>query len=151
MRLWRLSRPEFLHDPPGEGARLFGGRWNSPGEACVYCSVSLAMSVLEVWVHLVPEDRQAMSLPKMMKIGFDLPDDVVVERDNPTAAQLHDPAHTRAFGDRWLAEGRSLALSVPSAIIPEDSNILLNPRHPDFARAAVVVQAPFQFDERLAV
>ena len=151
MRLWRLARPEHLHAPPGEGARLFGGRWNSAGEPCVYCSISLAMSVLEVWVHLVPEDRRADSLPTMMKLGFDLPDRVGLERYEPTAADLLNPAHTRAFGDRWLAEGRSVALSVPSAIIPEDANVLLNPRHPDFAQVTVAVQSPFLFDERLAI
>jgi RES domain-containing protein len=150
-RLWRLTRPAHAPGLDGEGARLFGGRWNTPGSPVVYGSVSLAMALFEVWVHLNPDQRRAGSLPDFVKIGVDFPSDISVERHDAVPEELSDPARARAFGDAWLAAARTAVLSVPSAIIPEEANLLLNPLHPDFARVTVALQVPFRFDDRLAV
>ena len=139
MRAWRLARRPYA-DLSGEGARRYGGRWNSPGRPVVYASADAALSVLEVRVHLdlppdlLPEDYVLMAL--------DL-DGIGAER---LAAM---PEDARAFGDAWLAEGRSAVLDVPSALVPESRNLLVNPVHPEAARAWIVSLRPFAFDRRL--
>lgn len=151
-RVWRLSKTRFAPGLDGEGARLAGGRWNGPGQALVYCSANLSLAVLETLVHMAPAMRRPGVFPELAKVALDIPDDIEAEqwRGHAAPGDFPDERETRAFGDRWLAEGRTAALSVPSAIIPEESNVLLNPRHPDFARVSVAFQAPFRFDDRLA-
>jgi RES domain-containing protein len=139
MRSWRLCREPYA-DLSGEGARLYGGRWNTPGRPLVYTASSAALAVLEVRVHLdlppdlLPDDYVLLEI----ELG-DLPVEVVAEIPN-------DPC---AFGDTWLAEGRTPVLQVPSLIVPESTNLLLNPAHPLAGSAAILRKRPFVFDPRL--
>jgi RES domain-containing protein len=139
MRVWRVCRRPFA-DLSGEGARLYGGRWNSPGRSMVYAAESAALAVLEVRVHLDLDWRV-------------LPDDYVlmaIETDDLVAETLAEaPADPRAAGDEWLASGRSALLRAPSFIVPESANVLVNPTHRDAARLAVASIRPFAFDARL--
>lgn len=145
---WRLARAVHA-DLSGEGARRYGGRWNAPGRPAVYLSENAALPVLEVLVHL--------DLPPEL-----LPDDYVLLRldlaplsgDGGAAVEegprtLLDERDSRAFGDAWLAEARTPLLRVPSTIVPEAANLILNPRHPLAARLAPPRQRPFAFDPRL--
>ncbi|KAF2988903.1 RES family NAD+ phosphorylase (plasmid) [Methylocystis sp. MJC1] len=140
MNVWRICRKPFA-DLSGDGARLHGGRWNSPGWPVVYTAETAALAVLEVRVHLdldwtvLPDDYVLMEI--------NLPGDLSREeiRDIPP-----DPI---AIGDSWLAAGASALLKVPSFIIPESANILINVAHPSAARAATAAIRPFSFDERL--
>ncbi len=141
MRAWRLARRPYA-DLSGEGARLAGGRWNSPGLPAVYLAAEASLALLEVRVHL--------DLP------FDLlPDDYVYMDVNLADLTIEDAGlpdgleHCRALGDDWLASLRTPLLRVPSAIVPFSSNILLNPRHPDAAGARIVEIHPCSFDQRL--
>ena len=138
MRVWRICRRPFAN-LSGEGARLYGGRWNSPGRPAVYTADSAALAVLEVRVHL--------------DLTWDLlPDDfVLVEIDTgaaavETATTLSNPL---ALGDSWLDSGRSPLLNVPSVIVPESRNIIINPTHPAAASIRVVSIRSFAFDPRL--
>jgi RES domain-containing protein len=136
---WRLCRDPYA-DLSGDGARLYGGRWNSPGHALVYAASTAALAVLEVRVHLdLPPDL--------------LPEDYALLTIDLDGLAVEDPRHpspdARAFGDRWLAEGRTPVLRVPSTIVPESANLLLNPRHPDAGAARIVGQRRFAFDMRL--
>jgi RES domain-containing protein len=145
MLAWRLASGSYT-PLTGEGARLVGGRWNSPGRPLVYASESLALCLAECLVHVTgrfPSNYVAF------KISF--PDNDAGELNVKTlkADWERDLAQTRAVGDRWLAEARSLALIVPSAALPESRNILLNPQHPNAARMRLVSQQPFTFDPRL--
>ncbi|MBK1666062.1 hypothetical protein CKO38_10825 [Rhodospirillum rubrum] len=139
MRAWRLCRAAFA-DLSGDGAAAYGGRWNSPGRPLVYLADTAALAILEVRVHLdLPPDL--------------LPDDYKLVRvdlgDLPVETLTAFPDDPRAFGDGWLDEGRSPLLRVPSFIVPECDNLLLNPRH-GLAGAAQVIEArPFAFDRRL--
>lgn len=142
MNVWRLASGRY---PPltGEGARLVGGRWNSPGRPLVYTSESLALCLAECLVHIpgrLPMDYVAFRIS--------IPDDSV-----ETADLAHDPASplgiTRTFGDAWLAEARTLALRVPSAVLPDSYNVLVNPLHHRAGEVRVVSQQPFRFDPRL--
>lgn len=140
MRVWRLTRPEHAPGLDGEGARLWGGRWNSPGVPMVYTASSLALAALEVLVHLPPAMRRAGGLPAMVAIALDVPD-----------AEISDAvlgADDRATGDVW-AQGGSLALRVPSRVIRHEMNVLINPRHPQIGLISVTLSEPFQFDDRL--
>ena len=136
---WRICRKPFA-DLSGEGARLFGGRWNSPGYPLVYAAETAALAVLEVRVHLdldwdlLPEDYVLMSID----LGAVIAEEVV---DFPS-----DP---KAVGDAWIRSGRSALLRVPSVSVPESCNILINPSHPDAPSIVPRATRAFEFDPRL--
>lgn len=149
MRVWRLTRRAFTA-LDGEGARLHGGRWNSEGTAVVYASTSLALAALELLVHVDPADAP----DDLVALGIDVPDDA------PRGALPHEalPADWNrvadhpacaALGDGWVRGGAELALLVPSAIVPEEANVLLNPAHRAMARVRLAVARDFAFDRRL--
>ena len=134
----------------GEGARLNGGRWNSPGLPAVYTSSSLSLATLEVLVHL--EDPELLA-NLFSWFPLEIPDDLVEWLDPGTLPPewLNDepgPA-SRAAGDGWLKLRRSAALAVPSVVTPGEWNILLNPAHPDFPKLLPGPAKPFRPDPRL--
>lgn len=139
MIAWRISRAPFA-DLSGTGARLYGGRWNSPGRALIYAAETAALAVLEVRVHLD-------LTPDL------LPDDYVLTGIETGSAAIETiealPDAPHEIGDAWLAEARSPVLRVPSFIVPESFNLLLNPAHPEAAGFQTVRQRPFRFDARL--
>lgn len=147
---WRLVKPRWAASAfDGEGARIAGGRWNTPGTAVVYTSGSLALAEIEVLVNL-PTPR-LIGAYVAFRVRFDAG---MVETALPVSLPANwrqDPAPTsaKAFGDRWARERRSLALRVPSAVVPAESNYLLNPSHPD--AASLVIEGPFDplLDPRL--
>jgi len=133
-----------------ESARHYGGRWNSKGTRVAYLSDSPALAALEILVHTSSEgDLQDYLL---IEVGFD---QALVETLDAAAlpegwdAPKPSP-QSQVVGDRWVAEERSLLLRLPSAVIPKQSNFLLNPQHPDMARLAIGESEPFRFDPRLA-
>ena len=135
---WRICRQPFA-DLSGEGARLVGGRWNHPGRPMLYTAATPELAALEVRVHLdlppelIPDDYVLMSV--------DLDGlEVEVLGDLPP-----DPAH---FGDRWLQQARTPVLRVPSVIVPESANLLVNPRHPAGPGRVHAIRS-FRFDPRL--
>ncbi|MBN9886840.1 RES family NAD+ phosphorylase [Salipiger abyssi] len=151
MRVWRLTRPDYAPGLDGLGARKEGGRWNSPGRPAVYCGGSLALSCLEVFVHLPPSMRTTEKLPALTAVELDLPDELprseAAWADIPKNPEIAD---FRAIGDLWLAERKTAILSVPSLIIEAERNYILNPEHPDMDRIEILSQQPFRFDGRMA-
>jgi RES domain-containing protein len=142
MDLWRLCRRPHA-DLSGEGARIFGGRWNSPGRPVVYLAEHPALAALEVRVHL---DLPFELLPNdfvLMRVL--VPDGLIAEVADASVAI----SETVATGDAWLTEGRSVALRVPSVLLPYAWNVLLNPRHSDVIRASIGSIEAFHFDPRL--
>lgn len=146
MRVWRLTKAEHAPGLDGEGARLWGGRWNSPGVPMVYAASSLSLAAFEVLVHLPPQMRRAGGFPALMAVCLDLPDDLP-NWLSPT--DLTSQTQTRSIGDGFVKAGHDLTLRVPSFVIPQDWNLLINPRHPDMAVVTVEALEPFQFDDRL--
>jgi RES domain-containing protein len=147
MRVWRLAKDAFA-PLDGEGGRLYGGRWNSPGLAMVYTAAHLSLAVVELLVHmdpdLVPSDLRAFEI--------DIPDDLIVEPLDPLPRRWHNtpaPAACQRFGDEWLLSRRSVVLAVPSVVIRSERNYLLNPNHPDMNKIRVVDSFRFTFDSRL--
>jgi RES domain-containing protein len=133
----------------GEGAFRFGGRWNRPGTAAVYGSSTLSLAALEYLVHL--EIPQAPT--DLVSLTISLPDPSIhrLDRAELPAEWRSVPEHPWCadFGTRWLAAGTTLALQVPSALIPEETNLLINPAHPGFSGVKVLSERPFRFDPRL--
>lgn len=133
----------------GEGARVYGGRWNSPGTRLAYASDSIALATLEVLAHL--QSTAILQSYVLTAIGFpvelvEVPDLASLPRG---WRRYPAPPENQAVGDRWVAEGRSLVLRVPSAIIPSAGNFLINPQHPQFSRAVIARPERFAFDPRL--
>ena len=133
----------------GEGARVAGGRWNSPGVAMVYTSESAALAALELLVHL----GRSASLADYVIFSCEF-ENGIVEIVDPRVLP-HDwriypaPESLQRIGDRWVYQLRSAVLRVPTAVVEGESNFLLNPGHPDFKRIRVSKSRPFGFDPRL--
>jgi RES domain-containing protein len=148
MRVWRLARAVFPA-LDGEGARLYGGRWNSRGNAVVYVSASRALAVLERLVGTDPEDVPSdltifeIELPDTLEIRTVSATELNATWRRPRSALCH------RIGNEWIARQATPALAVPSAIIPEERNYLVNPAHPDSIRVQLGGQTPFEFDPRL--
>lgn len=148
--VWRIVKAEHKAAAfDGEGARLYGGRWNSPGRRVVYCASSVSLATLEMLVHLPRSARQ----PAFVVLPARLSDSMILDLD-PDKLPRHwlafpAPPGLQDLGDEWLASGRSVALRVPSAVVPLESNILLNPSHPDFAKLEFGAARPFPLDPRL--
>ena len=132
----------------GEGAKLYGGRWNSPGVPVVYASQHKSLAALEVLVHLNPR------LAKRFKVfSFHFPDSLIdrISLDSLPKGwrQEPPPPSTQKFGDAWVRQARSVVLSVPSIIIPEELNYVLNPAHADFRKITIAESQDLAFDPRL--
>lgn len=148
---YRLVAPRWESGAfSGEGARLSGGRWNNPGHAVVYLGGSRALCALELLVHLTTPASRAK--PYRL-IEVQIPTTSISHY--PNQALPHDwqanpaPKSVTDFGDDWLRTCGKLALSVPSVLIPEENNILLNPQHPDFSKIKIQPSRPFSYDPRL--
>jgi RES domain-containing protein len=150
MRLWRICRAIHAAGAfSGEGARLFGGRWNSQGVRVVYTSTSLALAAIETFVHLEPNLRP----DDLVSIAAEMPEDLASERLDPKSLprkwhESRDESLSR-FGDRWIRRGKTAALFVPSAAIRGDWNVLLNPQHADFPQLEIGKPTAFEFDLRM--
>ncbi len=134
----------------GEGARLAGGRWNSPGRAVVYSSASLSLATLEVLVNL--EDREVFS--KLFSwLRLEIPEELIEKTEiSKLPADWCAPeagSAPRAFGNSWLKSMRSAVLAVPSVVTPGEWNYLLNPAHLRFSEIWVSEACPFLPDPRL--
>jgi RES domain-containing protein len=147
-RSFRIARSPFA-DLSGEGARLYGGRWNRPGLPAVYTASSRALSVLEMLVHLqprrLPQDLQLFTV----EIPDDIPGEVLAVDGFPPDWRAIGSSFCLDTGDEWLRGGNEAVLWVPSAIVPDEYNAILNPNHPDARRIQVVHRQPFEFDPRL--
>ncbi len=151
MRSWRLVQADYAaHAFDGEGARLYGGRWNLPGRPAVYTAGSLALAALEVLVHL----KSRASLAHYMKCWIEFDEDwvtsVTIEALPRNWRQGRAPEQTQRQGDHWLEAGETLVLRVPSVVIPEEWNYIFNPLHPQFMETIRSQPEPFIFDPRLA-
>ncbi|MEL7059570.1 MAG: RES family NAD+ phosphorylase [Acidobacteriota bacterium] len=150
MQLWRLVASRYLTSAlSGEGARRYSGRWHHAGTPVVYCASSRPLAVLELLVHVDPYQapEQLHFLP------LEVSDDRLEQLDLSTLGEgwSDQPARdvTRDLGTAWATEGLSLGLIVPSVVLPSETNVVLNPLHPDMGSVRVGAPEPFRFDRRL--
>lgn len=143
MIVYRLAKAAFTA-LDGEGARLYGGRWNSPGRPVIYAAASPSLAVLEVLVHL---DLPAELMPDDYRmLGIEIPEDAAAERLEHTPAADEE---CRAMGDAFLDRGEALVLLVPSIVVPQERNALINVRYAGPGSVRLVGDEPFRFDPRL--
>jgi RES domain-containing protein len=147
---WRIVIGEYAESAfDGEGARINGGRWNSQGLKVVYTSSSAALAALELLVRI----RKKEPLRKYVLFACTFGENLVetVERNQlPDDWRLSPPLiQLQQIGDSWVHSAASAVLQVPSAIIENESNFLLNPEHPDFKKIDIADPTPFSLDVRL--
>ncbi len=150
MRFWRICRRRYAADAAsGQGARLYGGRWNSRDVPMVYASTSLALAAVETFVNLEPNLQ-----PKdLISIEGNIPDGLEISRVDlktlPANWRETRDESLRRFGDDWIRGGQTAALLVPSAAIRGEWNVLFNPAHGDFSKIRFPKPQPFEFDVRM--
>lgn len=149
LKVWRLCRAVHASAAfSGEGARRFGGRWNSRGVPMVYTSTSLALAAIELFVHLEP----SLAPDDLVAISVLLPEGEparTIELTDLPPDWHADQAGPRRIGDEWIRSGSSLALRVPSVPIPPEGNVLINPQHPRSSEIRIDPPQPFVFDARM--
>ena len=149
---WRIVKQKYPASKAfdGEGARLYGGRWNCRGVPVVYTAQSQSLAVLEMLVHLDAADLLQSYVFFEVKID-DALISALAESDLPPDWQSDPgPPRLREIGDIWAASNASVALRVPSSLIPAEYNYLLNPKHADFGKLEFGEATPYRYDARLA-
>jgi RES domain-containing protein len=150
LKAWRIVKEKHASTAfSGEGARLFGGRWNGRGTPVIYAAESQSLAVLEMLVHLVwPELLKQYVL---LEIVFDEELVSSLERSALPRDWRGDPApaEVRLIGDAWAGKLESAVLKVPSVLVPDESNYLFHPQHAEFRRIRIGSPVSFQFDTRL--
>ncbi|WP_036168792.1 RES family NAD+ phosphorylase [Massilia sp. 9096] len=153
IRAWRIATdtPGYTADDlTGAGAKLSGGRWNRPGNAVVYCAGNISLAVLETFIHL-----KAGGLPlNRYLVEFSIPDGVwadAVDLSTPPVGGDAIPTGKVSLdaGDAWLKGKRSALMIVPSFIVGEESNVLINPLHPDASQVVARKVRKWTYDPRL--
>lgn len=150
MRVYRITKSEFINDVSGAGARQYGGRWNHKGTGLIYTSETRSLAAVEYLVHvpssIKPSGLSIVTLEIPDTISYreisqsDLPDDW---RNYPAPLILAD------IGTDWAMKNHSLLLRVPSAVIPYELNYLINPSHPDMKHVSIFQVDKYTFDSRL--
>jgi len=150
MLVYRIAKRDVVKDLTGTGAKLYGGRWNHRGTAVVYTSETRALATVEFLVHV-----SLSNAPRGLMIAIiEIPESIVPEdvsraslprgwRDYPPPRGVAD------LGTHWAKSGKSLLLRVPSAVVEQEYNILINPLHSDMGRVVLQGVEKFEFDKRL--
>ena len=149
IRAWRLSKARYAGDLTGQGAARDGQRWNQPGQRALYLGLTAEITVLEVLVHL----NGVLSAPLVLSV-YDVPATPrLISEVDPAAlpegwnAIPHGQA-SAAFGGNWLRAGQQLGLVLPSVVVPQARNLLLNLLHPAMAQVALMHREPFQLHQQ---
>lgn len=150
MFVYRIARTIYIRDLSGTGAKRYGGRWNPKGIALLYTSRHRSLAILELLVNTgmqaLPKDLSMLKLelpklnPSSEITAADLPGNW---RNSPAPFQLAE------LGSEWAISNTALSLQVPSAVVPEEKNILINPNHPDFKKIRIESVSSFSLDSRL--
>lgn len=147
MILWRVSNYQNLD---GMGGLYVSGRWHTKGHPIVYCTLNPATALLETLVHMEIDSEDRPERFQVLRIEG--PDTLSIERIEAAALATNwaeDLASTQSIGDRWLSEGRSPLLHVPSVLVPETWNVLINPQHAEANRLKITMTYEHAFDARL--
>ena len=152
MELYRITQEKYASDLSGNGARLFGGRWNSEGLFAMYTSSSRSLALLETLAHTPAKILQEKIY---LLVSFYLPDGISPEEiDSDKLTTGWDAPDTRPLtkkmGDKFLRNKTGLLLAVPSVLMPEENNYLLNPLHTDIKKLKLMNKRRIHFDTRVA-
>jgi RES domain-containing protein len=149
MVVFRISRTKYSHDLTGEGARLHGGRWNHLLVPCIYTSESRALALLELTVNVNIDD-----IPRALSITtIEIPDDIIKELTLPELPGDwgHSPSPTSAkdMGSNLLKTMEAAVLKIPSAILSQEFNYILNPLHPESGKFKIIAVEDLVYDVRI--
>jgi RES domain-containing protein len=147
---WRIVKKRYAAAAfDGEGARQYGGRWNSPGTAVVYLSESRALALLEVLVRL--GSRGPLPAYVLVPVSFEAQLVEILAPSSFPENWQHSPpnAATQSIGDIWVSEQRSVVLRVPSVIVPDEYNYLVDPSHPAIDQVNIGPVDELAMDPRL--
>ena len=151
MVVFRIARKSFVRDLSGEGARLYGGRWNPKGIGLVYAAESRALAVLEYYVHVDPAFLPADLALASILIPDNAPKKEIRIDDLPRDWRRYPaPIELARLGGEWARAKETLLLFVPSVVVPRERNILLNSAHPGMSNVSVVDIEDYSFDARLS-
>lgn len=148
--LYRVSRAKHANDLSGEGARLGGGRWNHKGASIIYTAESRSLAAFEALVHMSQPDF----LIGRKMVSVEVPETIIPKSIDITMLPKDWPAYPPPFaladiGTTWAMSMESLLLRVPSAVVPREFNILINPQHPDIKLVKILEAEDFVYDDRL--
>jgi RES domain-containing protein len=146
--VWRVVTERYAETAfSGEGARLYGGRWNPKGVAMVYTAQTQSLALLEMLVQDAPLRARYVMIPAR------IPEQIVVNVDQGALPadwrELSARDALQQIGAAWIHAGTSAALAVPSAVVPAEFNYLLNPAHPDYAHIEIGTRTEWLADQRL--
>ncbi len=147
--VWRITKQKHARNAfTGDGARMYGGRWNSPGKLVVYTAESRALALAEILVHL--ESAAVLSRYVVFQVEVEESSIVDLDRHDLPKNWRTEPAPKRlqTLGDEWLDSGKSAVLRVPSAIVGGEFNYLLSPLHPHFSKLRIHDPEKFPIDRR---
>lgn len=148
IKVWRVVKAKYAKEAySGKGACDYGGRWNSEGVFMVYTSESLALAVLEILVGGIP----LLLLESYVKISAQIEVSEITEPKSLPVDWDETPAGegTKKIGDKWIKSEDSAVLKVPSVVVPEESNYLINPFHKNVSRIIVGNPEKLKIDKRL--
>lgn len=151
MLVYRISSPKFIEDLSGAGAKQYGGRWNDKGVAMVYFAQTRAMAVMEVLVHLRPEDIDRDFILAVFEVYEDKILTVEFKDLPKTWKEESEVENLKKIGNKFITDGKYLIMKVPSVILEEDFNLVLNPNHPDAEKIKLVEKRIFKFDLRFKI
>lgn len=150
MRAFRIVKTKYVQSClDGEGAKLWGGRWNSRGRPAVYLGTTVSLCLLELLVHVADI---GLLRSAYMILELSVPDELVAVLEPaklPTDWAAPEHPECKRLGNEWLEAGNSAGLLVPSAVVPMENNLLLNPGHPGFRQVKVFDPRAVSFDSRL--
>ncbi len=147
MILWRVSNYQTLD---GVGGLYVSGRWHTKGHPVVYCTLNPSTALLETLVHMEIDSEDRPERFQVLRVeGLDSLSIEKVEADSLSPNWADDLSATQTIGDRWLTETRSLLLQVPSVLVPETWNVLVNPQHVEANLLKITAMYEHAFDARL--
>lgn len=151
MKAWRIDKDQYISSvPAGEGPRLVGGRWNSPGLPAVYAASHLSLSILEILVHAKTSEQRRV---RRSRAELDIPEELIEVLGGGKLPADFSPRTgygvSQALGDEWLKSQRTPVLVVPSALVPEEQCVLLNPLHSSYAKCRWGGFVSIEIDSRL--
>ncbi|CAM5525301.1 RES family NAD+ phosphorylase [Thauera mechernichensis] len=147
--VWRITTARFAASAfSGEGARLYGGRWNPKGWPMIYTAESQSLDLLELMVQDDPLRANYVLIPA--QLPADLPETRVDTESLPSEWRtIGARSSLQEIGRTWIDSGETVVLSVPSAVVPAERNYLLNPRHPNFTRIQIGAPLSLEVNTRL--
>ena len=148
MKVFRISKCNYIDDLSGTGAALYGGRWNSKGIYILYTAATASLALLETIVHTSTIPKEGFCL-----LELDIPENKILEVNEKQLPSnwksFPSPSSLKKIGDAFIKKGEFLVLQLPSVIVNEEFNYLLNPEHPDFKKIIINKKKKISLDERL--